>query len=400
MPNGVMIMPKREPKTLDEYERLVATTLATWSAPQRLAFVATLAERWLEAYEKFSAKEQWGDAAALRQIVGIVWDQLAGRPGAPADHAQLLAKIQENTPDTEKCDGLPAWRALQACLILGHALRGLESPDDVTSATRAALAGFEAAIGDWPSDISGQRRAWKKVPAQEEFRKQSALLEQIGSMSQFDDPGNTQLRRGLETTKPKRTQAKAKSKKVQVDDDSIDGWRSAVHGYSRSSPGHRIAFAAALAQRLFPLYEAFAARTGKGRPDLMRGVLENIWQSATGQLMTSDTVRACKVNLQEAAPGLDEPGAWDAWSAWRVLELALQCCTSVDNAEPAGEAAVVAYERVAGRDARKDPQIWKQQLRLPELYDETMKQMSLLMRLKAAPEIGPQLVESLRPKSS
>jgi uncharacterized protein YjaG (DUF416 family) len=394
-------MPSKELDTFDEYERHVATTMATWSPPQRLAFVAALAERWLGAYEKFSAAEQWGDPAALRQIVGAVWDQVGGRSIASADQARWSAQIEENTPDTEEFDGRPAWRALQACLILSHALECLENTDNLAGATRVALAGLEAAVGDWPSDVSGQRRAWKKVAAREEFAKQSALLEQVGTIAQFDAASIAQLRRGLETPaeKPKRSQPKAAKKKARVDDDSIDGLRSAVPAYLRQSPAHRIAFVAALSERLFPLYETFGVATGKGRPDLMRSVLEAVWQSAKGEWMASQTVQACRANLREAVPPMEEPGAWDAWSAWRVLELALDCCTSAENSEPAGEAAVVAYERVAGRDARKDPQIWKAQLRWPELYNETLKQMSLLMRLKAAPEINDQVVESLRAKS-
>jgi hypothetical protein len=90
-----------------------------------------------------------------------------------------------------------------------------------------------------------------------------------------------------------------------------------------------------------------------------------------------DAFQAHYETLQQAVLETGDAEAWSAWSAWRAVDLALDCCASNDNTE-AAEAAVVAYERVAGRDARNDRQIWKNQHRLPEVHNAIMQQMMLL----------------------
>ena len=82
-------MPDNPPGTFDEYERQIGETLKTWSPQQRLAFGAALAERWLGAYETFSATEGWGDPAALRRIMDAIWDHLRGRLIGPTEGARF-----------------------------------------------------------------------------------------------------------------------------------------------------------------------------------------------------------------------------------------------------------------------------------------------------------------------
>jgi uncharacterized protein YjaG (DUF416 family) len=391
-------VPDKPPDTFDAYERQLGETLKVWSPQQRLAFGAALAERWLRAYETFSAAAEWGDPAALRRIVGALWDHVGGRLMGPTDAARFRAQIHENAPDTEDFDQRSAWRALQACVILGHALECCRTLESAGAVARAALAGFQAALGDYPSDHAGQRRAWKRVAAREEFDKQSVLLEAIGSIERFDDQIIAGLRSDLGPTKQSGRGGRARSpgKRKQVDDDSIDGWRVAVRGYLNRSAPHRIAFVAALAERLWPHYQSFAAATGQGRPELLGGVLDAVWQAARGQPITAAAFQEHHARLQQAAPDTREDPAWSAWSAWCLLELALVCCASAQNTESAEEAAVVAYERVAGPDARNDPQIWKDQHRRPEVHNEIMKQMMLLTRLRALPVLDGQSVDLLR----
>jgi uncharacterized protein YjaG (DUF416 family) len=392
-------MPDNPPDTFDEYERQVAASLGAWSPQQRLAFGAALAERWLRAYEAFSAAEGWGDPAVLRRIVSAIWDHLRGRHIEPADRARFREQLHENAPDTEDFDQRSAWKALQACTILGRALECCTITESAGAAAKAALAGFQAALGDCPSDRAGQRRAWKKAAAREEFGKQSALLEAIGAVTRFDEQTIARLRTDLgPATEPGRGgQAKSPGKRKRVDDDSIDGWRVAVRGYLNRSPAHRIAFVASLAERLLPLYRSFAAATSQGRPELLDGVLDAVWQAAAeGQPISAAALHEHQEKLQQGAPGGRGAEAWGAWSAWRLLELALACCASADNTEPAEEAAVVAYERVAGSNGRNDPQIWKDQHRRPEVHNEIMKQMMLLTRLRTMPVLEGQSLEGLR----
>lgn len=403
-------MPNNPPDTFDEYERQTAETLKGWSPQQRLAFMAALAERWLQAYEKFSAAEGEGDPAVLRQIVVAVWDHLGGRLIASTHATRFKEQINENAPDTEDFDGLAAWRALQACVILGLALECCEQTENAVTATKAVQAAFAAVLGDYPPDLAGQRRAWKKVAVREEFGKQSALLEAIGPIMHFDDQTIASLRSGLALAeRPGRAgRTKPPTKKKRVDDESIEGHRAAVRAYLKKAGQHRIAFVAALAERFLPLYQSFAAGTGKARPEQLRSVLDAVWQAAKGQPVASAALQDLQTKLQQAALDADEPEAWGAWSAGRLVELALACCGSADNIELAVEAAVVAYECVAGRGSRNDPQIWKDMVRprvwrrgAPmKIYDAILEQMTLLMRLyHATPALDDQILAALGRRS-
>jgi uncharacterized protein YjaG (DUF416 family) len=376
-------VPNNPPDTFDEYQRQTAETLTAWSPQQRVAFVAALAERWLQAYEKFSAAEGEGDPAVLRQIVGAVWDHLRGRLIAPADATRFSEQIDRNAPDTEDFDGLPAWKALQACVILGLALECCNNPENAATAARAVQAAFEAVLGESPSDLAGQRRAWKKVAVRQEFRKQSALLEAIGSIARFDDQTIASLRRAPgPMERPGRAgRIRPPSKKKRVDDESIEGHRAGVRVYLKKTGEHRIAFVAALAEQFLPLYQSFTAATGKGRPELLRTVLDVVWQAAKGQPIDAAALQDLQTKLRQGALNPQESEAWGAWSAWRLLELALMCCGSAENIEAAEEAAVVAYECVAGRGSRDDPQAWKDMVRRPEVYKAILHQVGLLTRL-------------------
>ena len=193
-------MPENPPNTFDEYEQRLRETLNGWLPQQRTAFAAAI---------------------------------------APTDVASFRETINQNAPDTEEFDQRSAWTALQACVILGRALECCTTTDTADIVVKAALNGFGAALGDYPSDSAGQRRAWKKVAARLEFSKQAALLECIGAVERFDDESLATLRDGLGLKESRRSEraTKAPTKRKRVDDDSIDSWRVAVRGYLKS---HRV----------------------------------------------------------------------------------------------------------------------------------------------------------------
>jgi uncharacterized protein YjaG (DUF416 family) len=399
-----------KPDTFDEYERHTAETLQAWSPEQRVAFAAAVAERWLQAYEKFSAAEGEGDAAVLRRIVDAVWDHVQGRLLTPTDANRLDAQISEHAPDTEDFDGIAALRALLACQMLGQALECCQKTDNTAIVLRVVRSAVEAVLGDFPSDLAGQRRAWQRSAVQEEVRKQSALREAVGAIVRFDDQTIASLRSGLGPAERSGRAGRARppSKKKRVDEDGIEGHRAAVRAFLKKSAVHRIAFVAALAERLLPHYKSFAAATGKGRPELLGGVLDAVWQAAKGQPVSAVALQDLQATLQQGALDPEAPEAWDAWSAWRLVELALACCGSADNTELAVEAALVAWERVAGRGSRNDPQIWTDMTRgqvwrrdnPPKLYSEILEQMGVLMRLhNAMPALDDHIVATLRSRS-
>jgi uncharacterized protein YjaG (DUF416 family) len=391
-------MPDNALSSFDAYARQITETSQVWSPHQRLVFVALLAERWLHAYEKFSEVESWGDPAVLSQIVSTVWDHLQGHPIMPADETRFIQQINENAPDTEDFDRLTVWRALQSCVMLRLALECCKITDNTGLVAKAALTAFEAVVGDFPSDIAEQQRAWKKVRVQDEFRKQSAAIKAIGAIVTFDDQTIARLRHdlGLAKTLDRKSRPRSPSKSKRVDDDSIDGWRVVVSKHLNRSGAHRIAFVASLAERLLPLYISYAATTGKGRPEQLREVLDSAWEAAKGRSFPSMVLQDLETKVNQGALDTEDSQAWSAWSAWRTLQLALACCGSVENSELAEEAALVAYERVAGQGARNEPNASTNQHQRPEIYNEIMKQMMLLTRLRAMVTLDEQAVESLR----
>jgi hypothetical protein len=269
--------------------------------------------------------------------------------------------------------------------------------DNGVIATKAALAGLEAAAGDWPSDLGDRKRAWRRVGVQKEYSKQAALLDTIDATPFYDDQTITKLREDLApAVTPKRSnRARAPAKRRRVDEDSIDGWRATVCAYLKRSAAHRIAFVAALAERSLAARGSPAA-PGEGQPDLPNLVLDAVWQAAKGRQLAAAERHELRAELQRAEPDCRAPEAWPARVAWRLLELALACCESPDNSGTAEEAAVVAYERVAGSGARNDPEVWKNRLRRPDIHAETMKQMTLLMCLSTTLVVDDRIVALIR----
>src|SRR5690242_10855159 len=115
-------------KSIDDYENFLGETLETWSPGQRLALAAAMAERWLPVYEKFSAKEDWGDAAALRRMLDAVWGHVRGRTLSQADLARYSEQLHDSTPHM---DDFEAPEALGACMVLSEALDCCKTPDHV-----------------------------------------------------------------------------------------------------------------------------------------------------------------------------------------------------------------------------------------------------------------------------
>jgi hypothetical protein len=91
-------------KTIEHYETTLDETVREWSAAQRGAFAAAMAERWLPAYEQFSAAENWGDAPGLRRILDPAWNHAIGRPLTPADRARYEQQLQVCTPHMDDFD--------------------------------------------------------------------------------------------------------------------------------------------------------------------------------------------------------------------------------------------------------------------------------------------------------
>lgn len=76
----------------------------------------------------------------------------------------------------------------------------------------------------------------------------------------------------------------------------------------------QVGFASACAERLFPLYELFTARTGQGDPALLRDALDRAWAGESGA-----TVGADVEHLLEAVEGLVPDDDQPDFSVWSPL---------------------------------------------------------------------------------
>lgn len=123
------------------------------------------------------------------------------------------------------------WRALQSCVMLRLALECCKTTENIALAIKVALTAFEAVVGDFRCDIAGQRRAWKKVAVQEEFRNQSVAIEAIGAMVTFDDQTIAKLRQETGPSKGVDRKIRPRSPKkanASMTISSMDGvWLSA-----------------------------------------------------------------------------------------------------------------------------------------------------------------------------
>ena len=181
-------------KDIDEYESFLTSKIASWTPPQRLAFAAAMAERWLHVYEKFSTTEKWGDPASLRQSLDAVWTQVMGQNLGTAEVARHLKQLEDCTPHMDDFD---AYEALAACIILNEALEACGSSEHTAPVVRAALSGFEAAVENWAFNPEEQPRLWKKIAARNELKKQLKLIERISAITQFDPSNVAMLRRSI-----------------------------------------------------------------------------------------------------------------------------------------------------------------------------------------------------------
>src|SRR5262245_49096752 len=120
-------MAKQELTSIDEYEVFLTEKMTAWPARRRVALAACIAERWLPAYERFSAEAEWGDPAALRRSLQAVWGHVQGAALAATDVSRHVQQLEEITPHMDDFD--EAEDALIACCVLNDALRACSDPE-------------------------------------------------------------------------------------------------------------------------------------------------------------------------------------------------------------------------------------------------------------------------------
>ncbi len=71
---------------------------------------------------------------------------------------------------------------------------------------------------------------------------------------------------------------------------------------SLTSHRHRLAFGAAVSERLFPNYQAFSDEVHWGAPNVLRNALDFIWQVVEGGTLTLSQIRELQAECRLATP--------------------------------------------------------------------------------------------------
>jgi len=112
------------------------------------------------------------------------------------------------------------------------------------------------------------------------------------------------------------------------------------------TPIGRVLFALSCAERLYPLYELYAEKTGKNNRACVRSTLDQLWQSARGEQRTSE--QSFLEEYESLVPG--ERAQWTPLNPLAenaVDAVAYACrCQSTGETENAVWAAVQGYEAV------------------------------------------------------
>lgn len=181
-------MAKETFENLDVYEDYIQARVKRWSAARKIVLTAAMAERWLPAYEKFSASEAWGDPAILRQSLDAVWGTLSGKLSSSAEWHRLADQVHQVTPHLDDFD---ANEALCACIIVQYAIQCCTDRENTTSSTMAVLSGLEAVRPDLLTSDPVPAHLWKQAAVHKEIDRQLRLIEQIEALTTLENAQQT-----------------------------------------------------------------------------------------------------------------------------------------------------------------------------------------------------------------
>ena len=123
-----------------------------------------------------------------------------------------------------------------------------------------------------------------------------------------------------------------------------------IEGLARLSAPQRTIFAAASAERLFPAYEVFVHRTGRGSADELAAILDRLWLNIEGSQTDSTQEQADIDTCMRLFPEEEDTSRWVpeqtyAEDAVASLAYALRC-RRTEQAQEAAWAARRAFEAV------------------------------------------------------
>jgi uncharacterized protein DUF416 len=150
-----------------------------------------------------------------------------------------------------------------------------------------------------------------------------------------------------------------------------------------SSPAHRTAFAAAMADRWLHVYTAFARREEWGDPDALRASVDAVWAHIGGRpLSAGDRARHLGL-VRESTPHMDDFDAPEALAVAVMVQGAVSSCAA-DNLGPAMQSGLSAFQAIVpdwDLEPDEQPRIWERK----PIRKELEKQLKLLDRLTSMP---------------
>lgn len=161
------------------------------------------------------------------------------------------------------------------------------------------------------------------------------------------------------------------------------------------SPAQRVVFAAAMAERWFPTYEAFSAKEKWGDPATMRRSIEAMWNHAGGKPLAPADLSRHLDQLADSTPHMDDFDALDALAAAVVVHEALKCCQPGNNLAATVMAALSGFEAAVpdwAFDLEEQPKLWKKIAARKELR----KQIKLVEEIGGMPKFDGPAIKKFR----
>jgi uncharacterized protein YjaG (DUF416 family) len=165
-------------ESIERYHSFLSGKLNSWKPPRPLALAASFSERWMGAYEEFSSQEKWGDPAALREGVEILWNHVLGRTSKAPERKRLIRAIEQVTPHMDIFDAI---EALMACGVVNDALRACADPKKTSNhVSDMAMEVLEnISEEEWPTEPEKQAEFWVSDVIQDELHAQLRLIDLV-----------------------------------------------------------------------------------------------------------------------------------------------------------------------------------------------------------------------------
>jgi uncharacterized protein YjaG (DUF416 family) len=163
----------------------------------------------------------------------------------------------------------------------------------------------------------------------------------------------------------------------------------------RWSRAQRSAFAAGMADRWMPVYEAFSQREDWGDPASLHHSVDAVWANLRGQLMgPGDQARHLKL-LHDSTPHMDDFDAPEALAVAVMVRAAVHSCAPDDSLSAALQASMSGFEAIVP-DWSLDEGIERKLWQRGSVRKELERQLTMIDRIDPITVFDPGTIETLR----